>query len=82
MTKKEVVQVYRHLESENKQQVAEPLTCPVCLKENKCAVTAGLSIESCWCLTQSGKAKIDPKLLAGLNGKACICQSCYQKLTQ
>ncbi|GIU50021.1 MULTISPECIES: cysteine-rich CWC family protein [Shewanella] len=63
-------------------EVSESLICPICFKQNQCAVTAGLSIESCWCLTQSAEKKVDPKLLSDLSGKACVCQDCYKKLTQ
>ncbi|MCL1046724.1 cysteine-rich CWC family protein [Shewanella electrodiphila] len=62
--------------------VSEPLVCPVCLKENHCAVSAGLAIDQCWCLVQSAEKKIDSTVLSTLSGKACVCQACYIKLTQ
>lgn len=83
MEKNVLVQVYRPNDKDvDTTVVPEPLICPVCLQENQCAVTAGLSIESCWCLTESATRKVDPKLLSGLSGKACVCQTCYKKLSQ
>ncbi len=62
--------------------IVEPLVCPVCQQVNQCAVSAGKPIEDCWCLSASAKAVISDKLRDQLRGKACVCQSCYQKLSQ
>ncbi|WP_083698134.1 cysteine-rich CWC family protein [Shewanella sp. UCD-KL21] len=62
--------------------IIEPLVCPVCQQVNQCAVSAGQPIEDCWCLSASAKAVISDKLRTELKGKACVCQSCYQKLSQ
>ncbi|MFC1520617.1 cysteine-rich CWC family protein [Pseudomonadota bacterium] len=70
------------LVSEAQDAIFEPLACPVCQQVNQCAVSAGKPIEDCWCLSASVKAVISDKLRTELKGKACVCQSCYQKLSQ
>ncbi|WP_144212614.1 cysteine-rich CWC family protein [Shewanella donghaensis] len=62
-------------------QPDEPLICPVCQQANQCAVSVGKSIQDCWCLAQSTKASIIPRVLDDLKGQACVCQSCYKKLS-
>ena len=50
--------------------------CPICGELNECAIAAGRSPESCWCMTVS----IDPDVLASIpseaEGKVCICATC------
>jgi hypothetical protein len=50
--------------------------CPLCGSPNECAVAAGRSAETCWCMT----ATIDPDTLASIpeeaQGKVCICAKC------
>ncbi len=50
--------------------------CPICGAANECAIAAGRSAESCWCMT----AEISPDVLATIpeeaQGKVCICARC------
>lgn len=66
---------------ENKVTTEKPLVCPVCKQANQCAVSVGKPIEDCWCLVQSTTAAVSKETLSNLEGKACVCQSCYQKLS-
>ena len=50
-------------------------TCPLCGGDNRCAVAAGRSHESCWCWT----ATMDPTALARAADYAdsqCLCAAC------
>ena len=50
--------------------------CPLCGEANECAMAAGRSPETCWCMTES----MDPDALASIppeaQGKVCICARC------
>ncbi len=85
--KTQIVEIYHPQEqvtqegiSPNQANVVEPLICPICNKPNACAVSKGLSIEACWCLSLSARGTISAAVKAQLRGKACVCQSCYESL--
>ena len=50
--------------------------CPLCGNANECAIAAGRSAETCWCMT----ATIAPEVLASIpeeaQGKVCVCPRC------
>lgn len=50
--------------------------CPLCGQDNQCAIAAGQSPESCWCMS----AKLSASALAALpeaeRGVRCICPAC------
>ncbi|TXS96380.1 cysteine-rich CWC family protein [Parahaliea maris] len=50
--------------------------CPVCGRDNQCAVARGGAIESCWCAA----TPIDHNALAAVpeteRGKRCLCPAC------
>ena len=54
----------------------EATRCPLCNAENHCAISAGESLQSCWCQT----AVVAPEALASLpeaeRGVRCICPAC------
>ncbi|MFW2388124.1 MAG: cysteine-rich CWC family protein [Polyangiales bacterium] len=56
--------------------LSDTTTCPICGEANDCAVAAGRSPESCWCMS----AAMDPGALASIpteaQGKICICPRC------
>lgn len=56
----------------------DPTLCPLCGKDNLCAVTLGQDPSNCWC--HQPDMVIDKILLAKIphaaRGKACICQKC------
>ncbi|MCK8044948.1 cysteine-rich CWC family protein [Shewanella sp. 1CM18E] len=60
--------------------------CPLCQQLNACAVTSGGDINDCWCnkqpyLTKEGLTKVlTEEMLAALDGKACICESCLNSI--
>lgn len=53
-----------------------PSKCPLCGRDNDCAIAAGRDAESCWCMT----ATISPTTLGSIpaeaRGKVCICARC------
>ncbi|MEM9255991.1 MAG: cysteine-rich CWC family protein [Pseudomonadota bacterium] len=50
--------------------------CPLCGKNNACAMAEGSEANECWCFT----ARISERLLATLpesaRGRSCVCRSC------
>ncbi|BAJ03707.1 cysteine-rich CWC family protein [Shewanella violacea] len=56
-------------------------TCPLCQRQNACAVIQAKSISECWCsqVTFPAKEKLRQELL---NLTSCICQACIEKLKQ
>ena len=54
----------------------DPTRCPLCGDANECAVAAGRSAETCWCMTVT----MDPDTLLAIpeaaQGKVCICPKC------
>ncbi|ABZ75201.1 hypothetical protein Shal_0626 [Shewanella halifaxensis HAW-EB4] len=62
--------------------------CPLCQGLNHCAAQSGTGIEQCWCSKQEFPDKsllvsvLEANELVGLNGTACICEACLQRLRQ
>lgn len=58
----------------------DPTLCPLCGKQNHCAVTLQQDPSTCWC--HQPDIHIDSELLAKLpeeaRGKACICKQCVE----
>lgn len=56
--------------------------CPLCGATNECAIAAGRSAESCWCMT----AEIPTDVLASIpeeaQGKVCICARCAGTMSE
>jgi hypothetical protein len=56
-----------------------PALCPLCGRNNDCAVLAGRPVEACWCavvpIPPSLRARIPPER----RGKACICRACAER---
>ena len=51
--------------------------CPLCNKENLCAVSLGKSIAECWCNSNEIKLIDIKKVLSKAETKEqCICQQC------
>lgn len=52
--------------------------CPICKKENKCAVVMGTDPKKCWCMD----IKVPKGLLELIpdedRGKSCVCKSCIE----
>ncbi|MCL1126918.1 cysteine-rich CWC family protein [Shewanella surugensis] len=55
------------------------LECPLCAKENECAVFSGQKVSDCWCHQQSFP---EPSGLSHLsiNAHQCLCQSCVKQM--
>jgi hypothetical protein len=53
-------------------------TCPLCGRDNQCAVAAGRPLEDCWC----ANVTINPRALADVPpesaGQRCLCPGCGQ----
>ncbi|SFM21312.1 cysteine-rich CWC family protein [Marinobacter zhejiangensis] len=65
-------------------QVPGTAHCPLCGKENHCAVSLGEPPEHCWCFapdiqfTEAMKALVP----ADKRGRSCICADCVSRLAQ
>ncbi|NRD72360.1 cysteine-rich CWC family protein [Shewanella sp. VB17] len=60
---------------------SQALTCPLCQKENNCAVSVGEQIDTCWCKAvvfppKSSLIEIQP------DANACICSNCLDKIKE
>ncbi|GAA6135529.1 hypothetical protein NBRC116188_23190 [Oceaniserpentilla sp. 4NH20-0058] len=65
--------------------IVDPLLCPLCQQQNKCANLDVADTENpCWC--EDSNIQFPNELLAQVpipkRGKACICQSCAQNFAQ
>jgi len=54
----------------------DPSICPLCGADNRCAVTRGKTIESCWCASADISRDVIDAIPAALRNKACICPRC------
>ncbi len=58
--------------------------CPLCGRQNQCAVEAGKDPRSCWCMATD--IRFSDALLntvpEPLRGQACICEACARRLAQ
>jgi hypothetical protein len=50
-------------------------TCPRCGADNRCALTAGLPIEQCWCI--QGPATLPPPADPAAS---CFCARCLREV--
>lgn len=55
-----------------------PSQCPLCGKDNQCAVTAGRPPEECWCMTLSVPQVLLEKIPSEFRRKACVCEQCVR----
>jgi len=63
------------------QSINKPDICPLCQRQNVCAVIEGKDLKDCWC----NHTTFPPKNVVeegALEQKACICQSCIAKLKE
>lgn len=53
--------------------------CPLCGKDNHCAMAAGKDVAACWCVAEH----FPPELLAAVppedRNRRCICKNCVQQ---
>ncbi|MBN3554569.1 cysteine-rich CWC family protein [Fictibacillus nanhaiensis] len=50
--------------------------CPLCKRDNACAISNGKNPESCWCMN----VQIPSQLLeCASNRETCICQTCVDE---
>ncbi|MBA6413013.1 cysteine-rich CWC family protein [Parahaliea sp. F7430] len=50
--------------------------CPLCNKDNQCALSAGQSIEHCWCQSSSISSQALSRIPASAKGRQCLCPQC------
>ena len=50
--------------------------CPLCGNANECAIAAGKSPETCWCMTATIAPSVLTSIPAEAQGKVCVCASC------
>lgn len=46
--------------------------CPECGKWNKCAIEAGKSSSTCWCMQEPAK-------MISKQSSSCLCRTCYRR---
>lgn len=56
--------------------------CPLCKKENGCAVASGADASSCWCMQTKVPKELLEKIPQQDRGRSCVCQSCIEKYIQ
>jgi len=54
----------------------DPLRCPLCGKQNACAVELGLTADACWCVAQTFPASLLERVPEPLRNVACVCREC------
>ncbi|MCM3748429.1 cysteine-rich CWC family protein [Paenibacillus pasadenensis] len=54
------------------------MLCPLCSRDNRCAVAAGDNPASCWCVNAVFPSGLLERLPEALRDKVCICMSCQQ----
>ena len=54
----------------------DPTRCPSCGQANECAIAAGQSAESCWCMAVTIDRETIARIPAEARGKVCICRHC------
>ena len=50
--------------------------CPLCGRNNDCAVAAGRDPDSCWCMTATMSTSALTSIPLEAQGKVCICSAC------
>lgn len=53
--------------------------CPLCGRDNRCAVQAGLPPASCWCMKAGFPSGLLELVPPERRRKACICQDCLER---
>ncbi len=53
--------------------------CPLCGKQNRCAVVAGTDPFKCWCNTTKVPKELLDRVPEEQKGKACVCRDCIEK---
>jgi Cysteine-rich CWC len=54
----------------------ESKVCPICNRDNKCAISNGEQFNSCWCMTITIPAELLEK---SPDKSRCICQKCVNE---
>ncbi|WP_298776663.1 cysteine-rich CWC family protein [uncultured Shewanella sp.] len=57
------------------------LECPLCARNNECAVVSGQKVSDCWCHQQSFPIQSGFSHL-GINDHQCLCQSCVKQMNK
>lgn len=52
--------------------------CPLCGRDNGCAVSRGEDPARCWCMTARIPAALLERIPAEHRGKTCVCLSCVE----
>lgn len=63
------------------QSINKPDICPLCQRQNACAVIEGKELKDCWCnhTTFPSKKVVEEE---ALELKGCICEKCIAKLKE
>ncbi|WP_368736489.1 cysteine-rich CWC family protein [Endozoicomonas sp. ONNA1] len=60
-----------------------PKRCPLCQKENHCAISAGKPAKQCWCMKDLKKPSVNTPAVLMLIPEAdtsCYCEPCLEKV--
>lgn len=56
--------------------------CPVCGKDNGCAMLKGEDPKSCWCMTIQVPKELLNQVAPEERGKSCICKNCVMEFKE
>jgi hypothetical protein len=59
---------------------SDPARCPLCGRNNNCALAAGRINESCWCTNVTVTGAMLARISADRRGAACVCAACVARL--
>lgn len=54
--------------------------CPICGKENNCAIANGKNPEECWCMNVSFPKEVFENIPDDKKDKSCVCLDCLNKI--
>jgi hypothetical protein len=59
---------------------SDPARCPLCGRNNDCAMAAGRINGPCWCTNVTVTAEMLARIPADRRGAACVCAACVARL--
>jgi hypothetical protein len=63
-------------------QLTDAQHCPLCGKNNQCAMTTGEDPASCWCITTNINPDSLAKIPESQRNKSCLCLQCAQRVEE
>lgn len=56
--------------------------CPICGKDNECAIANGKNPNKCWCMNFNIKPEVLNIIKTKYKDKACICKNCLEEISK